>query len=505
MMLEEKLQKYAKSDIYPFHMPGHKRVSLDFANPYSMDITEIEGFDNLHHAEGVLKEAQEAAAELYGSRFAYYLVNGSTCGILAAISAAVPRGGRILVARNCHKAVYNAIYLRQLSAEYLYPAETRSGLQGQITPEQVNGRLEECPDVKVVVITSPTYDGIVSDVAGIAKVVHRYGIPLIVDEAHGAHFGFHDAFPKNAVRLGADAVIMSVHKTLPAFTQTALLHLCSERIERAAVERFLGIYETSSPSYILMAGIEKSLSMIKEQGRELFDRYAAMLHSFRESVQDLKQLWVPGASDFSREEAFAFDIGKLPIISRCGISGQELQERLLREYGLEMEMSSGNYVLAMTSLMDRQEGFDRLSVALHEIDAGLSSVSNMPRENCQEQRDVLKLSGETDAPQKISGEPKITSGLLEENISPREIYRKPEKAMEIYEAEEAEHEVLPLKQAVGGVSAVTVFLYPPGIPVLVPGEWIDSTMANNLCRCLQLGLDVQGLTGNESISIVKMG
>ena len=189
----------------------------------------------------------------------------------------------------------------------------------------------------------------------------------------------------------------------------------------------------------------------------------------------------------------------LPIVE-C-----QLQARLLREYGLEMEMSSGNYVLAMTSLMDRQEGFDRLSVALHEIDAGLSSVSNMPRENCQEQRDVLKLSGETDAPQKISGEPKITSGLLEENISPREIYRKPEKAMEIYEAEEAEHEVLPLKQAGGGVSAGTVFLYPPGIPVLVPGEWIDSTMANNLCRCLQLGLDVQGLTGNESISIVKMG
>lgn len=467
MMLEEMLKKYARSDIYPFHMPGHKRAELDFTNPYSIDITEIEGFDNLHHAEGVLKEAQEAAAELYGSRRAYYLVNGSTCGILAAISAAVPRGGRILVSRNCHKAVYNAIYLRQLSAEYIYPAETRCGIQGQITVEQVRRRLEECPDVKAVVITSPTYDGIVSDVAGIAEEVHRLGIPLIVDEAHGAHFGFHPAFPENAVKY-ADAVIMSVHKTLPAFTQTALLHLCSDRIDQVLVQRFLGIYETSSPSYILMAGIEKSLSIVKDQGEELFDRYVAMLRSFREEVRDLKHLWVLGAGDFSGDEAWAFDIGKLPIISRCAVSGQKLQDRLLRDYGLEMEMASGNYVLALTSVMDRQEGFDRLSAALHEVDADL---------------------------------PFDTSQA--EKITPQDLYREPDKVMEIYEAQEAEHETLPLEQVVGRVSADTVFLYPPGIPVLVPGERIDRQTSDNLRQCLCLGLDVQGLSGNDSISIVK--
>lgn len=475
-MLEEKLKMYAKSDIYPFHMPGHKRAVLDFANPYAIDITEIEGFDNLHHAKGILKEAQEEAAGLYGSRHCYYLVNGSTCGILAAISAAVPRDGRILVARNCHKAVYNAIYLRQLSAEYMYPEQTRWGLQGQITVEQIKQSLE-CSDVKAVVITSPTYDGIVSDVAGIAEVVHRYGIPLIVDEAHGAHFGFHRAFPENAVRLGADAVIMSVHKTLPAFTQTALLHLCSDRINRVAVERFLGIYETSSPSYILMAGIEKSLSIVKEQGAELFDKYVGMLYSFRESVKGLEHLRVLGADDFSNAEAFAFDPGKLPILSSHGPSGQELQERLLWDFGLEMEMASGNYALAMTSLMDRQEGFDRLSAALHKMDEELS------------------ISGE-------QGEKMETMGEI---ITPGELYRRPEKVMEIYEAEEAEQESLPLEQAVGQVSAGTVFLYPPGIPVLVPGERIDGVMVDHLCRCLKLGLDVQGLVRNHSINIVKKG
>lgn len=469
-MLEEKLKKYAKSDIYPFHMPGHKRAALDFANPYSIDITEIEGFDNLHHAEGILKEAQEEAAKLYGSRHCYYLVNGSTCGILAAISAAVPRGGRILVARNCHKAVYNAVYLRQLSAEYMYPAETQWGLQGQITVEQVKRSLEEYPDIKAVVITSPTYDGILSDVAGIAAVVHQYGIPLIVDEAHGAHFGFHPSLPENAVRLGADAVIMSVHKTLPAFTQTALLHLCSECINRAAVERFLGIYETSSPSYILMAGIEKSLSLVRKQGTELFGKYAEMLQTFRESVKDLKHLRVLGTDDFSEAEAFDFDPGKLPILSRCGLSGQELQERLLRDFGLEMEMASGNYVLAMTSLMDRQEGFDRLSAALHKMDEELA----------------------------FSGKPG-------ETITPGELYQRPEKVMEIYETEETEQEMLPLEQAVGQISAGTIFLYPPGIPVLVPGERIDGVMVDHLFRCLKLGLDVQGLSENHRINIVKKG
>lgn len=162
-MLEQKLNELEQSDIYPFHMPGHKRAFLPFANPYAIDITEIEGFDNLHHATGILQEAQQKAADLYGAK-TYYLVNGSTCGLLAAISAAVPRGGKILVARNCHKAVYHAMYLRQLIPVYLYPEDTACGIQGQVTPQMVRKQLEQTPDIRAVVITSPTYDGVVSDI-----------------------------------------------------------------------------------------------------------------------------------------------------------------------------------------------------------------------------------------------------------------------------------------------------------------------------------------------------
>lgn len=203
--MEKELINNSQSNIYPFHMPGHKRRGSDIGaglDPYAIDITEIDNFDNLHHAEGIIKEAQAEAAALYGAKSAYFLINGSTCGILAAISAATKRGDKVLVARNCHKAVYHALYLRQLHPVFTYPEITRTGLQGQITEAQIRAAFDENPDIKAVVITSPTYDGVVSDVAAIASVVHAHGALLIVDEAHGAHFGFGSGFPQNAIALG---------------------------------------------------------------------------------------------------------------------------------------------------------------------------------------------------------------------------------------------------------------------------------------------------------------
>ena len=182
----------------------------------------------------------------------FFSVNGSTAGILTAISASVKKGGQILVARNCHKAVYHAIYLRELVPTYIYPqSDNDLGINGSISVSRVERYLEENPKIEAVLITSPTYDGVVSDVRQIAEAAHKHGIPLIVDEAHGAHFRFSDYFPVSATDLGADVVIQSFHKTLPAMTQTAVLHLCSERVSEKLIRRFLGIYETSSPSIYL--------------------------------------------------------------------------------------------------------------------------------------------------------------------------------------------------------------------------------------------------------------
>ena len=226
--LYKKLESYGQSDYYPFHMPGHKRNRASSADDFlfERDITEISGFDNLHHAEGILKEAQEYAAQIYGTKKCFFSVNGSTAALLAAVSASVNKGGKILVARNCHKAVYHALYLRELQPVYIYPHEDpKLGINGGISPGRVEMYLAENPDIQAVLITSPTYDGIVSDVARIAEIAHRYGVPLIVDEAHGAHFRFSDYFPVSAAQLGADVVINSVHKTLPCLTQTGVIHL----------------------------------------------------------------------------------------------------------------------------------------------------------------------------------------------------------------------------------------------------------------------------------------
>lgn len=514
--LDEKLNEYRKSDAYPFHMPGHKRRELDFPNPYAIDITEIDDFDNLHHAVGVLKEAEERAAALYGSDRCYYLVNGSTCGLLAAICAATGKRDKVLVARNCHKAVYHALSIHELNAEYLYPVITENDLQGHLTPEQVKQALLGHSDIAAVILTSPTYEGIVSDIAGIAAVCHTFGVPLIVDEAHGAHLGFGSGFPENALRLGADAVIMSLHKTLPSFTQTALLHLNGERIDPERVERYLGIFETSSPSYLFMAGMDACVRMIQKQGKELFSDYRRMLDEFYGSVADLRYLHVMCREDLSREEAFAWDDSKIVIYAgqperrgEPGMLGQpqrtgasavmcqpsmtgELLHQILRDrYHLQMEMVSGNYVLGMTSIMDTKEGFQRLVKALHEIDESLGS------EKCAGIN--RNIRGEAYAGGTENGWTD-TQGV---GFTAR-MYTKNPCRMQIYQAVELPYKEVSFEEAAGEMSADYVFLYPPGIPVMVPGEVITGEFLENIRKCQRMGLRVEGQEklSSERIKIV---
>lgn len=497
--LDQALEAYGKSDVYPFHMPGHKRNPLPFPEVYEIDITEIDGFDNLHHAEGILKEAQQRAADLYGSAHCYYLVNGSTCGILASICAAVKKRGRILVARNSHKAVYHALFLSELTAEYLYPTVTECGIQGQITPRQVEDALKKDPETSAVVITSPTYEGVISDIEGIAKVAHVHGIPLIVDSAHGAHLGFGGEFPQNAVRLGADAVIESLHKTLPSFTQTALLHLNSDLISKSRIEKYLGIYETSSPSYILMAGMEVCIRTVKEHGAELFDNYRHELNKFYKNCEDLKRLHVMTGKDLSKEEAFAWDDSKIVIFVRdSSKSGEWLYQELLLKYHLQLEMASGDYALAMTSIMDQEEGYQRLSAALHEIDRELCGAGTAKKQQAMNEKKV-RYGNETDGSMENMYEQQVHRGSFI-----KEVYRPNPQQMQIYEAEEKETAEVSFDEAAGRVSADFIFLYPPGIPLIVPGEAITEEFIERLRTCISLKLNLQGSTDlfAERIKIV---
>ena len=305
--LFDKLANYGNSGIYPFHMPGHKRQKTVDFNPYKIDITEIEGFDNLHHAEGVLLEAQKKAEKLYGSEESHFLINGSTAGILSAVSACAKK--TVLIARNCHKAVYHAALIRNLDVYYVYPEiQEEFMLNGGINPADVERSLEEHPEIEAVVITSPTYDGIVSDVKRIAEIAHAYGKPLIVDEAHGAHFGFSKYFPENSVHLGADIVIHSLHKTLPSYTQTALIHINGKLVDRQKVRMFLQMYQTSSPSYILMAGIDECIRYVEEQGTDAFDKFAERLDRIYKRAKEFRSIHLVDESivgdtiDFNKDD-----------------------------------------------------------------------------------------------------------------------------------------------------------------------------------------------------------
>lgn len=471
--LFEQLREYSKSAYYPYHMPGHKRnaaggLSEEIAR---IDITEIDGFDNLHQPEGILREVQEQAAAIYGAEESFYLINGSTGGILSAISTVLPPGGHILMARNCHKSAYHAAYLRNLKISYLYPSVMEEfDICDVITPGQVREALERNPDVGAVFLVSPTYEGRIADIRAIARTVHEKRIPLIVDEAHGAHLGMAEGFAENSCQAGADIVIHSVHKTLPAMTQTALLHVNGNRIDREKLKRFLHIYQTSSPSYVLMASIDNAMGILRKGREELF---AAFYMNYTRMLQNLS---VCRNLQFLSLKEGRQDIGKLVISAgKFGLSGQKLYNLLLKEYHLQLEMASVSYCLAMFTVGDREEGYARMTGALLDVDGRITAGALQPDRNIQEKSAFS-----------------VTSFLKESQIS----------SISLTKAWDQERKLVPLEKAAGSYAGEFINLYPPGIPLLVPGERFSPDHCRQIAAYLEQGLNVQGISfgGNDKNS-----
>lgn len=476
--LWEELTEYGKSDYYPFHMPGHKRLPEEnallccksfFPGIYKSDITEIEGFDNLHDAKGLLLSLQQKSANIYHAEQSFFLVNGSTCGILSAVSAIARNDKKILVARNCHKSVYNAININRLQAEYLWPGRIEEfDIQGEITVEQVERHLTGRQDFCGVVITSPTYDGMISDIQGIAEIVHGHRLPLIVDEAHGAHFVLSEKAPRSAVECGADIVINSVHKTLPSLTQTALLHVQGSAVDREKLKDYLGVYQSSSPSYLLMASIDRCVDFIAGQGPE---RYERML-KFRERIDGR-------AGKLSRIRVMPAkgrrDPGKLVLsVKGTKMTGQELYRILYERYHLQMEMAAPSYVLGILTVMDAEEGVERLLDALEEIDRELYDDNKESRKTERGERK-----------EDLYSERPAVSGL------------------NIYEALQREKEWIWPEEAAGRISGGFLYFYPPGIPVLVPGEIIGGTFAKKIERIRKREEYLTGISREGKICVLK--
>lgn len=464
--LWQELEQYSASDYYPFHMPGHKRSEWPFHKRsewpisalYRYDITEIEGFDNLHDAKGLLLSLQQRAARVYHAEESFFLVNGSTGGILSAVSAVAGEGKRLLMARNCHKSVYNAVLLNRLEAEYLWPETIEAfDIQGEISVGQIAKRLEGRQDICGVVITSPTYDGIISDIRAIAQAVHAYGIPLIVDEAHGAHFALSERAPKSAVECGADIVINSVHKTLPALTQTALLHVQGMLVDRERLKDYLRIYQSSSPSYLLMASIDTCVRYVEREGKKSYERLLIFRKQIDEKAAKFSHIRILSA----RERR---DPGKLVIsVKNTNMSGRELYQILLRKYHLQMEMASASCVVGILTGMDTQEGVERLVHALEEIDKELEEEEG-------------------------------TTGAY--NIRPAS------SGLCIYEAAEGKKEWVLPEKAVGRVSGGFLYFYPPGIPLLVPGEMIGEKQIFLMKECRERKEYLTGISDDGKICVL---
>ena len=479
----DKLKDYSDSDYYGFHMPGHKR-NLDMLKstvPYKIDITEIEGFDDLHHAEGILKEAQIRAARIYHADETHFLINGSTVGILSAIAGVTKKGDTILVARNCHKSVYHAIYMNELNPVDLYPEFNHCAqLNTEVSVDDVREALDKYPSIRAVVIVSPTYDGVVSDVEAIAEAVHEKGIPLIVDEAHGAHFGFHPYFPQNANTRGADIVIHSLHKTLPALTQTALLHINGSLASRKGVREYLRMLQSSSPSYVLMSSIDSCIDMLENRRKELFDPYVKMLEKMRGRLRQLKRLELVETENFDRS--------KIVIsVRHADMSSKRLYRILLNEYHLQMEMVAGTYILAMTSIGDTEDGMERLARALKEIDA--QADERMRSGNCLEETPTI-IGASLPRPEVV-----YNSSVMENMLDEAAISAVPGSKVRR----------LPWRDSVGYISTEYAYLYPPGSPLIVPGERVSQEAVDMLQWYHNLRFAIEGLKEDQYIEVWMHG
>ncbi|PHV69382.1 amino acid decarboxylase [Sporanaerobium hydrogeniformans] len=432
--LYNKLLNYRNEKI-PFHMPGHKfgkAADLSKLNLSYLDNTEVKGLDNLYAAEAIIKEASRLMADFYGAKETIFLTNGSTAGILASILAVCNPGDKILVARNSHHSVWSALIHAGAIPIYINPKyEAEEDLLGEVALQDIQAAIERYPDIKAAIIVSPTYEGIVSDIESIANYLHKKDKILIVDEAHGAHFILGEKFPISSIRKGADLVINSLHKTLPTLTQSALLHICSDRVSYSKVITVLRMIQTSSPSYMLMGIIDYMRGYLIEHKEEIDKGYIEELISMR---GDLKKLSHLKLIEFYLER---YDRSKIIISTRgTNIDGYQLADWLDQKYNIVVEAALSTYVILMTTLADDKQTLGLLKESLFEIDGSLVKSPIITTNN-----DFLGMN-------------------IVEGMSPRDVFY-------------ADKEWCQLGSCEGKKIARHIMLYPPGVPIICLGETIN--------------------------------
>lgn len=511
------LQGHSSKKPVSFHMPGHKGYEFFARNGFgdavkrlaSWDITEICGADNLFQPESIIRRTMEKYQNLYDVKKSYLLVNGSSAGIIAAILAAVPRGGKLIMARNCHKSVFNALRLGDIEPVYAFPkTEEDYGISGEITAEEIERRMDENPDALTVIIPSPNYYGVCSDIENISRKIHERGGLLIVDQAHGAHLKFFGAeenragdrgeaegsasgdteliLPRAAEELGADAVINSTHKTLASFTQTAVLNICSGRIDLNAAEDSLQMMESSSPSYPLMATLDINADILVCNAGRLMKDWLGNVRWFYRKAAEIEGLVLMKTA--------GLDYTKLNIdMSFFDFDGAEL-EKFLMSRGIFPELVSGNMVMCMSGIGNTRNDYERLIEALRE-----AAERGRP-----DRLDRRVLAGTTG----LIGRSALagTTGLIDQNgrASRSGAERKVPLPLELARAEiPQERESVHITQAAGRVCAASIIPYPPGIPLICPGEIFTQEIVDYVKAQREAGEKVIGVDEELRVPVGK--
>lgn len=467
------LKKYVDDKTISFHVPGHKggRGITEFrdfvgSNILSIDVTAgILEMDTVTNPLGVIREAEELAAEAFGAKHAHFLVNGTTSGIQAMILAVASPGDEIILPRNAHRSAVGGMILSGAKPVYIRPIiDDFMGIAMGITPEGVRRALVEHPNAKAVFVINPTYYGVASNLKEIVEIAHSYGKPVIVDEAHGAHFGFHPDLPVSAMEAGADISAVSVHKLIGSLTQSSVLLVNSELIEDKKVKAAMNLTQTTSPSYPLMASLDVARSQMALRGRQMLEDTIKICEEGRRRLRDIDGVYVLGCDSEGTEGCFAYDPTKFAINVRgLGLSGFELEKLLKYEHRISVEMSDLYNVLAVGAIGDTRESIDALVAAMEDI-ARVHRRKNVRQFSCDLPEDQETV------------------------VSPREAYYSERRPMSLTEAE-------------GQVSGEMLMAYPPGIPIICPGERITEDVIGYAKALWMSGCRLQGTDDPEGKTI----
>jgi len=469
------LQEYVNSGTASFHTPGHKQGAgmhprlRDFIGDrvLSIDLTQIRGLDDLNAPDGPIKEAHELAAAAYGADYSYFLVNGSTAGNQAMLMTALRPGDAVLIPRNSHKSATSALIMSATKPVYMKPEVDKAlHVDHAVTPQTVGAALREHPEARAVFVTSPTYYGATADLAAIERIVHAANKLLLVDEAWGPHLHFHSELPPSATSVGADACVNSTHKLLAGMSQASMLHTCGERIDQGRLRSTLRLFQSTSPSLVLLASLDVARMQMATQGAALLDRALSLARDARRRLNEIPGVFCMGTEQVGKPGIAGYDETRIVVtVKGLGYTGYEAEEIMRLRNGVQVELADLFNVVALVTIGDTVQSIDRLVNAVQEL-------------------------ATTDRPRGIQA----PAGILERRASQNgfDLPDIPQQVATPREAFLADHVEIPFEDSAGAICAEVVTPYPPGIPILCPGEKITHDIIEYVRLELEAGVHMQG-------------